>query len=95
MRPGELDNDIAKGTLPKDLKMQIIEVGYANDWTWKKTMTSKQQGYQELLEHIRAQGWKAELKCLILGARGCVYQHTWDILKWIGIKGKEEQNTIA
>ena len=41
-----------------------------------------------------AQGWKAELKCLILGARGCVYQHAWDILKWIGVKGKEEQNTI-
>ena len=68
------------------MKIQILEVGYCNDWNWEKKIAEKEKVYETLVARMKKCGWKVEYKQVALGTRGTVYSHLVDTLKWLGVK---------
>ena len=71
---------------PEVWNIQILEVGYCNDWNWEKKISEKEKVYEKLVARMKKCGWKVEYKQVALGTRGSVYIHLVDTLKWLGVK---------
>ena len=56
IRPGKLEEAIRTDSWPKNFKIQILEVGYSNDWTWKQKREEKREAYEALEKHMSAIG---------------------------------------
>ena len=95
IRPGKLTDALKTDIWPKNFKIQIVEVGYSNDWCWEDKRKEKKEAYTALEKHLNAMGWRTESEQLVLGSRGCVYLHTAAVLNFLGIRNKKEQKTIA
>ena len=81
VRPGKLDALLSGASPPGNFKIQMVEVGYCNDWKWAQTMAETAEKYVELAARMKARGWPTEFKQVALGVRGCVYTHLGDVLK--------------
>ena len=68
----------------RKVKVKILEVGYACDDGWEARTKEKEQKYLALVTLLGERGWDVEFRTLVLGASGVVYEHTLDILEWLG-----------
>ena len=95
IRPGKLAEALSEDIWPKNFKIQIVEVGYSNDWCWEDKRMEKKKAYAALEKRLNAMGWRAESEQLVLGSRGSVYLHTAEVLNFMGIRDKREQKAVA
>ena len=101
IRPGELDATLARlqrGTArraPMNIKLQILELGYCNDWKWEEKVEEKAQAYRALVAHMTRMKWRVEYKQVAVGVRGCVFDHLHDVLKWMGMKEPTARKRLA
>ena len=93
VRPGHgLEMDHWAGVArPDKLEVQILEVGYARDDDWQKTVRRKTRKYKALVTLLRERGWTVDFRTLVLGATGVVYEHTEDVLEWLGVDTRKER----
>jgi len=59
LRQEELSDFLdGKKAPPKGMKIQILEVGYCNDWNWEKKIEEKGTVNKSLVSRMRRCGWK-------------------------------------
>jgi ribonuclease HI/exonuclease III len=93
IRPGNLQDHIARDCWPRNFKIQILEVGYSNDWLWEEKRKEKAAHYAPLVAHMRGEGWDVDIRYAVLGVRGVVYSNLLETLQWLGVKDKTHQKT--
>ena len=80
---------------PRGVKLMILEVGYTTDDGWQNKVAEKRKKYLPLTELLRRKGWKVDLRTLVLGYTGLVYEHTLDVLDWLGVDRKKAREKMA
>jgi hypothetical protein len=80
---------------PARMKIQILEVGYCNDWNWEKKFEEKGKLYEQLVARMKRCGWKVEYKQVALGTRGSVYNHLTNTLTWLGVQSFKTRKSMV
>ena len=79
-------SDIARATSHQSTcTIQLVEVGYCSDFSWKRKLEEKQAQHVALAQALTEAGWKVETHYIILGNCGTIYKPTLATLQDLGL----------
>ena len=83
-------SDTARATSHKSsCTIQIVEVGYCSDFSWKRKFEEKQKQHEALAQALTQAGWKVEMHFIVLGNCGTIYKPTLATLQDLGLSAAQ------
>ena len=69
----------------------MLEFTFTSEQSVAKAYAAKLRQYKEVMEALKAEGWKVELHVIIMGVRGWMPEHTWEALGQLGMSKSARQ----
>jgi hypothetical protein len=74
------------------ITFHILEFTCTSEAYIDEATANKHKQHEEIVAHLRSNGWNVKLHVIVMGVRGWMPTATWDSLETLDVKGKRRQN---